>query len=199
MTTAPQAHWLKMGEATDLLGVSTATLRRWADAGHIHAFTTPGGHRRFDQAEVLALLPHAGRRAPRPRDGWSDGQTTASRRGRAALRGEGRRMIELIQLALDSEGRAQQRALERATAIAAGWGRVPGSAQLSTHDAVEVLHRLREPFLRRVVGDACRRGMTPARTGKRLIAASAAMDRLLETCIASHEAARSARPGQGSR
>ncbi len=193
MTASSPAHWLKMGEATDLLGVSTATLRRWADAGHIHAFTTPGGHRRFDQADVLAMLPRAGRRATRSRGGRTDEPGTRSRQGRAALRGEGRRMIELIQLALDSEGRDQQHALERATAMAAGWGRVPGAAQLSTHDAVEVLHRLREPFLRRIAGDACRRGLSPARTGKRLIAASAAMDRLLETCIASHEAARSPR------
>jgi excisionase family DNA binding protein len=199
MTASSQAHWLKMGEATDLLGVSTATLRRWADAGHIHAFTTPGGHRRFDQADVLAMLPRAGRRAPRPRERSTEGPGTQSRHKRALLRVEGRRMIELIQLALDSEGRDQQRALERATAIAAGWGRVPGAAELSTHDAVEVLHRLREPFLRRVAGDACRRGLSPARTGKRLIAASAAMDRLLDTCIASHEAARSARDVRGPR
>src|SRR3989337_1723097 len=57
--------WLSIREASALLGVSPATLRRWAEAGAIRTFTTPGGHRRFDRAVVLAMLPAMRRQRPR--------------------------------------------------------------------------------------------------------------------------------------
>jgi excisionase family DNA binding protein len=191
MTAGAPAHWLKIREATDLLGVSTATLRRWADAGHIHAFTTPGGHRRFDRAEVLALLPddrlRARRRSPVEADAPSDADYRA---GREALRCQGQRIIEILLSSLNADEAERQRAHDRAVSVAVDWGRAPGSARLTIRDAVEVLHRLRRPFLREVAADACRRRLSPAQTSRQLIAATAAMDRLLETCIASHEAAR---------
>jgi len=56
---AATTEWLTIREASALVGVSVATLRRWCDAGRVHVFTTPGGHRRFDRADVLELLPAA--------------------------------------------------------------------------------------------------------------------------------------------
>ncbi len=38
-----------------MLGVNESTLRRWADAGEVRIFRTPGGHRRFSQADLKAL------------------------------------------------------------------------------------------------------------------------------------------------
>ncbi len=55
--TVPRREWLTIHEASELIGVSPATLRRWSDAGEIKAFTTPGGHRRFARAAVLGLIP----------------------------------------------------------------------------------------------------------------------------------------------
>ena len=46
----------RSGPASRLLGVDPDTLRRWADEGRIEAFTTPGGHRRFDRRELERLL-----------------------------------------------------------------------------------------------------------------------------------------------
>ena len=42
-----------------MLGVDPDTLRRWADEGRVEAFTTPGGHRRFDRRELERLLAPA--------------------------------------------------------------------------------------------------------------------------------------------
>jgi excisionase family DNA binding protein len=51
-----EPDWLTLGKASQLLGVHPTTLRAWVDAGLIHAFFTPGGHRRFQVADVNAFL-----------------------------------------------------------------------------------------------------------------------------------------------
>jgi excisionase family DNA binding protein len=47
--------WLSLDEASRKLSVHPATLREWADKGRIRTYRTPGGHRRFSEADVLAL------------------------------------------------------------------------------------------------------------------------------------------------
>jgi len=51
-----ESDWLTLGKASQLLGVHPTTLRAWVDAGLLHAFLTPGGHRRFQVAELNAFL-----------------------------------------------------------------------------------------------------------------------------------------------
>jgi len=48
--------WLSLQGASRMLGVHPSTLRQWADAGKIHTVRTPGGHRRFAESDVRALL-----------------------------------------------------------------------------------------------------------------------------------------------
>ena len=48
--------WLSVQDASAMLGVSPATLRRWSAAGEVDAYTTPGGHRRFALSALRALL-----------------------------------------------------------------------------------------------------------------------------------------------
>ncbi len=52
----PFEKWLSVREASALIGISPATLRRWSVAGDVEAFTTPGGHRRFARSAILMLL-----------------------------------------------------------------------------------------------------------------------------------------------
>src|SRR6266480_6033843 len=51
--------WLSLDEAAKRLSVHPATLREWADKGQIRTFRTPGGHRRFSEADVARLGAHA--------------------------------------------------------------------------------------------------------------------------------------------
>jgi excisionase family DNA binding protein len=39
-------------QAARYLGVSLATVRRWADAGHLSCYRTPGGQRRFSRDQL---------------------------------------------------------------------------------------------------------------------------------------------------
>jgi excisionase family DNA binding protein len=43
-------------EVAQLLGVSSQTIRRWADAGTLPAIRLPSGYRRFEAYDVLELL-----------------------------------------------------------------------------------------------------------------------------------------------
>lgn len=56
----PEERWLSLGAARRLLGVDDSTLRRWADSGQLRTFRTPGGHRRFAEEDIRAILsgPH---------------------------------------------------------------------------------------------------------------------------------------------
>ena len=48
-----------IGKIAKELGVSRDTLRRWEAKGKIIAERTPRGHRRYDLAKILGLLPRA--------------------------------------------------------------------------------------------------------------------------------------------
>src|SRR5438132_10884284 len=51
--------WLSLEAAAKRLSVHPATLREWADKGQIRTFRTPGGHRRFSEADVAEMRAHA--------------------------------------------------------------------------------------------------------------------------------------------
>jgi excisionase family DNA binding protein len=104
------SEWLGLGEASRVLGVNESTLRRWADAGLVQTFRTPGGHRRFAAADLRRIIDAAGEDLV---DGPAfDGQ--ALERIRARLReadGAQRRWLDKI----SDGGRAQLAQLGRQT------------------------------------------------------------------------------------
>lgn len=77
-------------EAARILGVSLDTLRRWEKAGKIKSERTPGGHRRYDLAQ---LRSHIAQRLPEP----ATTQLTlayVSASDPAILRGQSRQMSD---------------------------------------------------------------------------------------------------------
>ena len=53
-------------QAARYLGVSIATIRRWADAGHITCYRTPGGQRRFSRDQLDDFIASMHRRGAVP-------------------------------------------------------------------------------------------------------------------------------------
>lgn len=77
-----EERWLTISQAAKLLGVHTATLRRWADQGKVQFKLTAGGHRRFASTVLEAFA--SGRRKLRVVGGleqqWADHALEQTRR-----------------------------------------------------------------------------------------------------------------------
>jgi len=52
----PEGRLLTPGEVAEMFRVDPKTVTRWAASGRISSIRTPGGHRRFRETEIKALL-----------------------------------------------------------------------------------------------------------------------------------------------
>ena len=122
-------QWIPLSAACRILQVNESTVRQWADTGRIRAFRTPGGHRRFFQEDVYALLETGTRigdgqaleeqalrrirrrlRAGRPgAHPWLEGVEESSR---TRMRLFGRRLVTVVLDYLGSPRRRQERLVE---------------------------------------------------------------------------------------
>jgi excisionase family DNA binding protein len=209
--------WIGLSEASRVLGVSPATLRRWSDAGRLRVFTTPGGHRRFSRAALERLLPAD--RSRRPSIGAAG--VTPSRLARTYRRASREVAPELPWvLALTDEQRLLFR--ERGQVLAASllqhldaphpeaaghhlgeaatsaeeYGRVAAGLGLSLSQTVEGFLRFRAPFHHELAMAARRRGFDTAETTDLLETAERAMDRLLVATMDGHNRATGGRPAR---
>jgi excisionase family DNA binding protein len=64
--SAKPPQLLSVSAAARLLGVSSSSLRAWAAAGLVPHVRTPGGHRRFEQDELVRWLAERGGAPPAP-------------------------------------------------------------------------------------------------------------------------------------
>lgn len=161
-----QERWLTLGEACRIIGVDESTLRRWADAGHVRVFRTPGGHRRFAESEVHELLTGRGPEGRRYRElgdlavsrirrqlhsrpareaSW---YATVDETSKERLRPLGRR---LAALAAEYLGRRSRRAelLETARSLGREYGQELATSHVPLGQAVEAFI-----FFRRSLDDA---------------------------------------------
>jgi excisionase family DNA binding protein len=199
-------EWLTIREASALVGVSVATLRRWCDAGLVRVFTTPGGHRRFARSAVLDLMPSRG-----PAESVANGGETAIRmvrayrranrrepelppalarmgeRDRNELRGHGRQMVTALVDALDDGSTGDSTHHARARVAAAACGSMAGAARVPLQEMLALFVRFRAPFLHEL-GEVCRRrGLDATATAAMLERASDALDGLLPSVIRGYQ------------
>ena len=107
LTDRDPPTWLRVTDVARLLGVSANTVRRWTDADRIAAHRSPGGHRRYLAADVLALLPDENDGAAHP------GDLAELRRQSQDLRAVLRAGLELTALLVEAPREVPERVARR--------------------------------------------------------------------------------------
>lgn len=210
MVTGPRPYaqdrevWLGVHEASAMLGVSPATLRRWSVAGKIVTFTTPGGHRRYARSTLEHLLPDAASTEPSiaalggstdrvleilqasistvcPEVSWLDG---ADDQTRGSLAAGGRTLVAGVIGYVDGGSRREREAaLAPALQAAALHGRFARHRGGNLGETVAAFQRCCSLLLD-VLGElACRHGLATPATTRMLARANDAADRLVVALV----------------
>lgn len=148
-------RWITLGQACKLLGVNESTLRRWADAGHVRSFRTPGGHRRFSEEDLRNLvagqtvssrepytsisnlaLSRIRRRLQRGRSQGAPWYSGLAEEDRERLRPLGRRLVALVSEYL-TKGAKRGRLAEEAREIGHEYGRELARDGMNMRDFLE--------------------------------------------------------------
>ncbi len=201
-------HWLTIEAACRLLGVDQSTLRRWSDAGRINVFVTPGGHRRYAEDDVRALIAGGGERGGRPLSGSALVSRSLAEYGperlqwvrqqawynafdpaeRDALREEGRQLVELAMRYLAArDGRAA--ILAEATALAGRYGARNAALGVSLADGVAAFLFFRGPTVDALAGYLEGEHLPAKRVARLFRDLGDFLDHALLALIAAHERA----------
>jgi excisionase family DNA binding protein len=198
-----QKEWLSLSEASALLGVHPTTLRRWADSGNIPCLRTPGGHRRFRTADVLAWTQGTQARALAPlpetlvqsavgytrqemarkhvsHESWY--MAFDRENDRQQMRDTGRRLFGLA-IQYMSRTREHKPVLQEGRRIGEFCGRQSAEHGISLVDTVRALFFFRESLLRAAVAGPY--DAEDVRIHRQL---RHFMDEVMYACLASYEA-----------
>jgi excisionase family DNA binding protein len=203
------SDWVSLGPASRYLGVDPDTLRRWADAGRVRAFATPGGHRRFSRADLERLAATKGR-ARQPlaslgatpdrvsrayarsyrADGSAPGLDRFEADDRTALRTEGRRLVAVLLAYLDAAKPADRERWEaEAIGLIGTTATRLADAGATTSEVVEIYLRARQPLLGELGALGRRRALEATQLAALFEQAVALLDRLLLHLVATHATA----------
>ena len=205
-------HWLSINEACRLLGVDQSTLRRWSDAGKVPVFRTPGGHRRYAEDDLRALLGEGPRRQERPRvsrqvladrslSAYEEEYLRGARERRwfhaySATNVEehrrlGRRLVDLaVRFAAAAPHSGDRPSLlTDAEQIGVHYGRAGAAAGLTISETVEAFLYFRFPVVRAVMGMIEEEGLAAKRAARLFVEIGHFMDRVLVATVQAHEGA----------
>jgi len=205
-------RWFSINAACAYLGVDQSTLRRWSDAGKVPVFRTPGGHRRYAEADLHALVGDGPRRQERPkvsRQALTDRSLAAYeeeylRAGRERRwfrayspatqeehRRLGRRLVDLaVRYAAVAPGATDRPSLlGEGRQIGEHYGRAGAAAGLDTAETVEAFLYFRFPVVRAVIGMIEEEELAARRAARLFVEIGHFMDQVLISTVRANEAA----------
>ncbi len=205
-------RWITLGQACKLLGVNESTLRRWADAGHVRSFRTPGGHRRFSEEDLRNLVAgqSAGGREPftsigglaltriRRRLQKGRGQSAhwyaeLREEDRDEMRPLGRRLTALVSEYL-TKGNRRANLLDEAKDIAHEYGALLVRDGLSLRDAIDAFTFFRKGLDETAMEEAQKSDLTAEKAMELWDLLSNLGDQVLLSIAESYDDARMAAP-----
>ena len=204
-----RGRWLSINAACAYLGVDQSTLRRWSDAGKVPVFRTPGGHRRYAEDDLRALVGEGPRRQERPRvsrqaltdrslSAYEDEYLRVARERRwfqaysAATQEEhrrlGRRLVDLaVRYASGAGGSDRPSLLGEGRQIGEHYGRAGVAAGLGATETVEAFLYFRFPVMRAVTGLIEEEGLVARRAVRLFVEIGHFMDQVLVATVRAHE------------
>ncbi len=210
-------HWVGMRRACEILGVNESTLRLWSDAGRVPVFLTPGGHRRFREDDLRALLDRgrsagddsslaakllavheryeAVARRAQHGSGWLREVDDAERRQFRLL---GTSMLQLLSsYVVTSSRRERELALRRGREVAVQYGQMAARRRLTVSQATEAFLLFRTPVLD-TVNRWARSQPAAANGDDALRRVNMFMDQVLLAMAAAHEVSNSTPAATGN-
>src|SRR3954451_9432082 len=204
--TPEDGPWIGMRRACEILGVNQSTLRAWTDGGRVPVFLTPGGHRRYREADLRALLESGGHGAPvEPLSSalmasharyeevarqalsspWFERFDVPARRQFRLL---GTSMLNLLTVYLAASNAAErEQALTRSRDLAAEYGEMATRLGLTLAEATEAFLLFRNPVLE-VVHQWLGEQVPPSRQARETLGrVNQFMDQVLIAMTAAHE------------
>jgi excisionase family DNA binding protein len=195
-----------MRRACEILGVNQSTLRAWTDGGRVPVFLTPGGHRRYREADLRALL-EAGGHAPAVEplasallasharyeqvarqalsSPWFERFDAPARRQFRLL---GTSMLNLLTTHVSATSPAEREsALARGRELAAEYGEMATRLGLTLAEATEAFLLFRNPVLETVHQWLGQQAPPSRQAGETLSRVNQFMDQVLIAMTAAHE------------
>jgi excisionase family DNA binding protein len=205
-------RWLTIHEACAFLGVDQSTLRRWSDTGKVPVFRTPGGHRRYAEADLRTLVGEGPRLQERPRvsrqtltdrslSGYEDDFLRVARErpwyrafgtaNQEEHRRLGRRLVDLAMRYASTPVAAgeQDSLLQEARLIGTHYGRNGAASGLSASETVEAFMYFRHPVVRAVGGLIDEQDLATKRAIRLYAEINHFLDQVLISTVQAHETA----------
>jgi excisionase family DNA binding protein len=204
-----RGKWLSINQACFYLGVDQSTLRRWSDAGKVPVFRTPGGHRRYAEDDLRALVGEGPRRQERPRVSrqaltdrtllsyedeylrgarerrWFQAYGPATQEEHRRL---GRRLVDLAMRYAATPGSGDRSSLlTEGQQIGEHYGRQGALSGLSSVEMVEAYLYFRFPVTRAVLGMVEEEGLAAKRASRVFVEIAHFMDAVLVSTVRAHE------------
>lgn len=199
------SRWLSIDQACQLLGVDQSTLRRWSDSGKVPVFRTPGGHRRYAEDDLRAIVAGEPQRSGINRRLLTNRSMSAYQHDYIAqartrpwyraydsrtldeMRPLGRRMVDLTIRYISGRG-DREGMLDEGRELGREYGYYSARVGLSTADALEAFLFFRTPVIQSVASQILDEHLSTQRASRISGDLNHFMDQVLVATIRAHQA-----------